>query len=76
MTRSHKRGAGGRLNARPSVVGNSPSGSYRILHRTPQMPGDPEHAVCRGEQAGDCVALFFGPTDASDYCKWKNGRSA
>jgi len=70
---SHKRGAGGRQNIRPSVVARSAAGPYRVLHRTPQLPGDPEHAVCRGESSGECVALFFGEQDAAEYCTWQEG---
>jgi hypothetical protein len=75
VTRYHKRGAGTRLNARPEIVGKAQTGSYSVLRRVPLAIGDPENAVCRVETSGEIVALFWGTTDAVDYCAWKNGRN-
>lgn len=72
MTNSHKRGKGGRLNRAPVVIAHAQAGRYQVLHRVPQVQGDPEHAVCRGEQSGLIIALFYQAEDAAWYCRWRN----
>ena len=74
--KSHKKGAGGRYNRSPHIIIRSPGRTYQVLPRVPQYPGEPEHAVSRGEASGEVVALFFNAVEASNYARWQNGRRA
>ena len=74
MNQSHERSAGSRQNSAPDVIAHPATPArYHVLRRAPQLTGDPEHAVCRGEQRGEVVALFFSVEAAAEYCGWKNG---
>ena len=44
---------------------------YRVLHRSPQLPGDAEFAVARNGPTAQVIALFFSVADAQDYAQWK-----
>ena len=74
MSVSHHRHSepGAARNRTPDVVARRVAETYSVLHREPQILGDPEHAVCRGIDRGEIVALFFSDEDAQSYCLWKN----
>ena len=74
--KSHKKGDGSRQNRSPYVLIRPPGRTYQVVHRNPQYPGDPEHAVARGDASGEVIALFFNALEASNYAKWQNGRRA
>lgn len=70
--KTHKKVGGRRIHRTPSVVSRSPMDQYYVLHRHPQLTGDPEHAVCTGEVKGECIALFHCIEHATEFCAWKN----
>jgi hypothetical protein len=71
MSESHRR------SSEPGAVHNTPakciarheSTDFKVLHREPQLRGDPEFAVCAGNNS---MALFFNESDAKTYAAWKN----
>ena len=74
MNPSHHKSTepGAAHNAAPAVLVQHRLRHYEVLHREPQLTGDPEHAVCTGN---DAVALFFDPDDAKAYARWRNIQS-
>ncbi len=72
MSQSHHRNPDANHHKTPAVIGRPLSPVYTVLRRVPQLTGDPEHAVARGESTGDVVALFYRPEDAREYVQWKN----
>jgi hypothetical protein len=61
-----------RRHARPNVVAKSPLRTYHVATRRAQLQGDPEHAVCRGAESAEAVALFWSADYAQEYAQWKN----
>ena len=72
----HKRGSGSVRKTTDKVIARHCGGSYSVLRRVPQVYGDPEHAVCRGESIGEIIALFFDAETAAEYCESQNARRA
>ena len=46
--------------------------NYLILHRTPQLPGDPTFALAKDATHPDAIALFFSLIDAQNYLDYLN----
>jgi hypothetical protein len=71
MTPSHHKGtqAGAAHNTAPAVVVQHRLSFFAVLHRNPQLTGEPEHAVCADNEA---IALFFVEADAKAYARWRN----
>ena len=58
-------------NRTPDIIARPKDSRFAVLQRAPQLTGDPEYAVCQGNNS---VALFFRLEDAQDYARWRNQR--
>ena len=56
-------------NTAPAVLVQHRLHHFAIVHREPQLTGDPEHAVCADN---DAIALFWDPDEAKAFCRWRN----
>lgn len=70
MNPSHHKSTepGAARNAAPAVVVQHRLSTFTILHRNPQVPGDPEFAVSADN---DCEALFWDEALAKAYAQWR-----
>ena len=62
---------GAHHNTPAKCLAHAESTDFKVLHRAPQLDGDPEFAVCAGN---NCVALFFNEDDAKLYARWRKLR--
>ena len=46
--------------------------NYLILHRIPQLPGDPSFALATNSFPANVIALFFSLQDAQNYLDYLN----
>ena len=72
-TPSHHRSdvPGTHHNTPSKCLAHAESTDFAVLRRAPQLAGDPEFAVCAGN---NCVALFFNEDDARLYARWRKLR--
>lgn len=72
-TPSHHRSdaPGAHHNTPAKCLAHAESTDFAVLRRAPQLTGDPEFAVCAGN---NCVALFFTEAEAKLYCRWRQLR--
>jgi hypothetical protein len=63
---------GAARNAAPAVVVQHRLHTFTIVHRAPQLTGEPEHCVCADN---DAIALFWDPDEAKAFCRWRKTHS-